>query len=36
MEDNEEYKGQFANDFMIFAMELNMTLKRNGIVEIKF
>lgn len=33
---DKDFNGEFANDFMIFAMELNMILKRNNIIEIKF
>lgn len=31
-----EPMGEFANDFMIFCISLNETLKSNGIKPIKF
>jgi hypothetical protein len=36
MEDNIDFTGQFAHEFMLFAMELNRILKLNKVEEIKF
>lgn len=36
MEDREDYIRVFAHEFMLFAIELNETLRENNIEEIKF